>query len=67
VRKGAHFHLPDPRECLIEDISQWIREMTKDPTDGLPEDTRMTRKELEAICRAITYARVALTAGERQP
>jgi hypothetical protein len=57
IRKGSHWHKPSPRICLIQDISEWIQEMTKDATDGLPDDTKMTRKELEAICRAIEYSR----------
>lgn len=58
MRKGAHWHKPDPRECLIEDVNEWVREMTGDQKDGLPEGTRMTRRELNAICRAITAWRL---------
>jgi Txe/YoeB family toxin of Txe-Axe toxin-antitoxin module len=59
LRKHAHFHKPTDRAYLIQDINDWIREVTRDPTDGLPENTKMTRHELETICRAITYSRQA--------
>lgn len=59
LRKAAHWAPKVDRAYLIEDINEWVREVTKDPNGGLPEDTKMTVKELAVICRAIIASKFA--------
>lgn len=47
--------------CLIEDITAWIREQSGAGEEGLRDGSRISLRDLNAICRAIDDAKSKTT------
>lgn len=50
----SHWQPKMERWSLISDINEIIQKRLMDVTEGIPDNTRMTARELDTVLRALT-------------